>query len=192
MDGAPLSYFSRRSARNLVPDTHPPGFHRTEWMCCAFASCKYCSRNSAGTRSHLTIEMRRPIVAVFPLLHRCQYAAHHHGCEGRAHRGERTVQCRSMWSASLTHRLVSASVIAMCALVSFTSSTPAFGASVGAPVSTPVSASVNALVNARATGGWAWPVAAPHPVVRGFEAPETTYSAGHRGIDVAAPAGVAT
>lgn len=76
----------------------------------------------------------------------------------------------------------------MCALVSFTSSTPAFGASVGAPVSTPVSASVNALVNARATGGWAWPVAAPHPVVRGFEAPETTYSAGHRGIDVAAPA----
>ena len=32
LDGAPLSYFSRRLARSLVPVTHPPGFRRTEWM----------------------------------------------------------------------------------------------------------------------------------------------------------------
>ncbi|MEO7349859.1 MAG: M23 family metallopeptidase [Terrimesophilobacter sp.] len=34
---------------------------------------------------------------------------------------------------------------------------------------------------------WTWPVAAPHRVVRPFVAPETPYSSGHRGIDIAAP-----
>ncbi|MBB5843841.1 hypothetical protein HD599_002164 [Conyzicola lurida] len=33
-------------------------------------------------------------------------------------------------------------------------------------------------------GSWSWPVAAPHPVVREFIAPETRYSAGHRGLDI--------
>ncbi|QEO10549.1 murein hydrolase activator EnvC family protein [Protaetiibacter larvae] len=36
---------------------------------------------------------------------------------------------------------------------------------------------------------WSWPVAAPHPIVRGFVAPATPYAAGHRGIDVRAPEG---
>lgn len=36
---------------------------------------------------------------------------------------------------------------------------------------------------------WSWPVAAPHPIARPFVAPETPYSAGHRGVDVRAPAG---
>lgn len=36
---------------------------------------------------------------------------------------------------------------------------------------------------------WVWPVDAPHTIVREFVAPQTPYSAGHRGIDVAAPAG---
>ncbi len=36
---------------------------------------------------------------------------------------------------------------------------------------------------------WVWPVDEPHPIVRAFEAPETPYSAGHRGIDISAPAG---
>jgi murein DD-endopeptidase MepM/ murein hydrolase activator NlpD len=36
---------------------------------------------------------------------------------------------------------------------------------------------------------WSWPVPAPHPVVRQFVAPATPYAAGHRGIDVPAPAG---
>jgi murein DD-endopeptidase MepM/ murein hydrolase activator NlpD len=39
------------------------------------------------------------------------------------------------------------------------------------------------------TGAWLWPVAAPHPVVEPFQAPPTPYSAGHRGIDIGAPAG---
>ena len=36
---------------------------------------------------------------------------------------------------------------------------------------------------------WSWPVGAPHPVVRGFTAPEHPWSPGHRGIDVGTPAG---
>ena len=36
-------------------------------------------------------------------------------------------------------------------------------------------------------GSWAWPLAAPHPVVRQFIAPATAYSAGHRGIDIRSP-----
>jgi murein DD-endopeptidase MepM/ murein hydrolase activator NlpD len=35
---------------------------------------------------------------------------------------------------------------------------------------------------------WAWPTTS-HVVVRDFEAPATVYSAGHRGIDLAAPVG---
>ncbi len=34
--------------------------------------------------------------------------------------------------------------------------------------------------------GWQWPVAEPQIVTRPFVAPETQYSAGHRGIDLAA------
>ena len=41
-------------------------------------------------------------------------------------------------------------------------------------------------LNARNTTAWVWPVAAPHPVVQPFVAPTTAYSAGHRGIDIAA------
>ena len=44
---------------------------------------------------------------------------------------------------------------------------------------------------AAAAARWSWPVAPPHPIVRGFEAPATVYSAGHRGIDVSATAGTA-
>ena len=36
---------------------------------------------------------------------------------------------------------------------------------------------------------WSWPVAPPHTVVRTYLAPATPYSAGHRGIDLAAPGG---
>jgi murein DD-endopeptidase MepM/ murein hydrolase activator NlpD len=37
--------------------------------------------------------------------------------------------------------------------------------------------------------GWIWPVAGPRVVKRGYEAPATRYSAGHRGIDIPAGAG---
>ena len=36
---------------------------------------------------------------------------------------------------------------------------------------------------------WSWPVDSPHSVVRPYIAPETPYSAGHRGVDLAAPGG---
>lgn len=36
---------------------------------------------------------------------------------------------------------------------------------------------------------WVWPVAPPHRIGRGFQAPATRYSAGHRGIDIVAAAG---
>lgn len=36
---------------------------------------------------------------------------------------------------------------------------------------------------------WAWPVAAPHPIARPYLAPATPYAAGHRGVDIRAPAG---
>jgi murein DD-endopeptidase MepM/ murein hydrolase activator NlpD len=36
---------------------------------------------------------------------------------------------------------------------------------------------------------WSWPLAPPHPVVHGYLAPPTPYGAGHRGIDIGAPAG---
>jgi murein DD-endopeptidase MepM/ murein hydrolase activator NlpD len=38
-----------------------------------------------------------------------------------------------------------------------------------------------------AAGEWAWPVVGP--VVRGYDPPNSTYGAGHRGIDIAVPAG---
>lgn len=39
---------------------------------------------------------------------------------------------------------------------------------------------------------WAWPVAAPHAIVRPYLAPATPYAPGHRGIDVRAPDGIVT
>lgn len=36
---------------------------------------------------------------------------------------------------------------------------------------------------------WAWPVPSPHPIVRPYVASATPYSAGHRGVDIAAAAG---
>jgi murein DD-endopeptidase MepM/ murein hydrolase activator NlpD len=41
---------------------------------------------------------------------------------------------------------------------------------------------------ATAPGPWLWPVDPPHTIVRPWIAPATPYSAGHRGIDIAAPA----
>jgi murein DD-endopeptidase MepM/ murein hydrolase activator NlpD len=38
-------------------------------------------------------------------------------------------------------------------------------------------------------GTWAWPLPLPHAVTRAFEAPQSRFSAGHRGIDIAAAPG---
>lgn len=37
---------------------------------------------------------------------------------------------------------------------------------------------------------WEWPVPAPHAIARPYIAPETPYSAGHRGLDIRAEAGI--
>ena len=42
---------------------------------------------------------------------------------------------------------------------------------------------------AAAGPGYAWPVPAPHPVVRGFDPPDTNWGAGHRGVDLGASGG---
>ncbi len=39
------------------------------------------------------------------------------------------------------------------------------------------------------TPAWSWPLVPPHPVVAPFVAPPDPYSAGHRGIDIAASPG---
>ena len=39
-------------------------------------------------------------------------------------------------------------------------------------------------------GTWRWPVDPPRSIARPFIAPPTPYAAGHRGIDIRAPAGV--
>ena len=54
----------------------------------------------------------------------------------------------------------------------------------------PASASVPA-TGASAVDQWTWPVTGRHILIRGFEAPATRYSAGHRGIDIAAAVGSA-
>ena len=41
----------------------------------------------------------------------------------------------------------------------------------------------------RVTARWSWPVGPPHALARPFVAPATPYGAGHRGIDIRAPAG---
>lgn len=65
---------------------------------------------------------------------------------------------------------------------------------VSAPASAPMSASVSASVSAPArhsltgtvprAGPFTWPLAPPHPVVRPFQAPDTPYGPGHRGVDL--------
>ena len=41
----------------------------------------------------------------------------------------------------------------------------------------------------RSGAAWKWPVAGWHAIARGYEAPASRYSAGHRGVDIAAATG---
>lgn len=51
------------------------------------------------------------------------------------------------------------------------------------------SATTDAAMLAAPAARWAWPLDAPHTVVRPFIAPESRYAAGHRGIDLAGAEG---
>lgn len=39
------------------------------------------------------------------------------------------------------------------------------------------------------SGSWSWPIMGPHTISRGYSAPTSAYSPGHRGIDVVADPG---
>lgn len=56
----------------------------------------------------------------------------------------------------------------------------------GSPASVAV---VTAPGAAGGRGGWAWPLAPPHPVLRGFDPPDVRWGAGHRGVDLGASVG---
>ncbi|BDZ63206.1 murein hydrolase activator EnvC family protein [Agromyces mangrovi Wang et al. 2018] len=59
--------------------------------------------------------------------------------------------------------------------------------SVRDPLATTVSVQIASVVSPGAA--WRWPVAAPISVVAGYRAGDTVYSAGHRGVDLAAREG---
>ncbi|QDZ14081.1 peptidoglycan DD-metalloendopeptidase family protein [Humibacter ginsenosidimutans] len=52
-----------------------------------------------------------------------------------------------------------------------------------------VGTSAGASRTANSHGTWSWPVPGARTVLRGYEAPASRYSAGHRGIDIAAVTG---
>ncbi|MRG58680.1 peptidoglycan DD-metalloendopeptidase family protein [Agromyces sp. CFH 90414] len=62
-------------------------------------------------------------------------------------------------------------------------------ASASAAVALPAATVLPAAPPDAVAGDWAWPVGAPIRVLEPFRRPATRYSAGHRGIDVAATAG---
>ncbi|MCC6270582.1 MAG: M23 family metallopeptidase [Microbacteriaceae bacterium] len=75
--------------------------------------------------------------------------------------------------ASRTQRSLQATAIVLSIFVAFAGAAPVTGATAAT----------------ESAAAWAWPVEAPHPIVRAFIAPETPYSAGHRGIDIDAELG---
>ena len=57
------------------------------------------------------------------------------------------------------------------------------------PDSSAGSSSAPGAVEEAGGSDWVWPIAGPRTVIRPFEAPASRYSAGHRGIDIAARSG---
>lgn len=70
-----------------------------------------------------------------------------------------------------------------CAAIVFLLFTSAFTPLADARIS-------SAIPDFRSTS-WTWPIDASHTIIRPYIAPETAFSAGHRGIDIAAPVGAA-
>jgi murein DD-endopeptidase MepM/ murein hydrolase activator NlpD len=71
----------------------------------------------------------------------------------------------------------------LCALLTVPPAA-AFGSTGARAIVHSPGASVPASVPASAH--WLWPLDPPHRILRGFEAPATRYTAGHRGIDIVA------
>ncbi|WBU39165.1 M23 family metallopeptidase [Homoserinibacter sp. YIM 151385] len=104
-------------------------------------------------------------------------------CRPSAPRRSRRVRepargARATWRAWVTRVAALATVLAIAA------GGPADGSAAATAATGPRGA-----VRLESAPRWAWPVPSPHPVVRPFEAPASAYSAGHRGLDVAAREG---
>jgi len=78
-----------------------------------------------------------------------------------------------MLSPSPKRRIPQALAAVVLILVALTGTTPAAGATTTLAL----------------RASWLWPVESPHPIIGPYIAPETPYSSGHRGIDIAAPRG---
>lgn len=76
---------------------------------------------------------------------------------------------------------IRASLLLIALLVLATATSSALSAVAFAPATSPGSRS------APATAAWEWPIEPPVRLLEPFRAPPTPYSAGHRGIDLAAP-----
>jgi murein DD-endopeptidase MepM/ murein hydrolase activator NlpD len=77
----------------------------------------------------------------------------------------------------------------LCAVLIGVVSTAALSG-VPATAATPIAVSIPASIPALVTRAhWAWPLRGSHDILRPFIAPSSTYSAGHRGIDIAAVGG---
>ncbi|MBH0129436.1 M23 family metallopeptidase [Salinibacterium sp. NK8237] len=61
-----------------------------------------------------------------------------------------------------------------------------FRASLSVLLALLVATVAGASAHADTAAEWDWPVEAPHPIIRPYIAPDTAYSAGHRGIDIGA------
>lgn len=72
-------------------------------------------------------------------------------------------------------------VVSLLALLALGPSASTAAAAAGATAATAAGGS-------RSDPGWTWPVDGAREVVRPFVAPPTPYAAGHRGVDLAAPA----
>ena len=62
-------------------------------------------------------------------------------------------------------------------------------ASPGLPVTPPVAPGSAGAVRSRPSSRWGWPLSPRPAVLRGFDRPEHQWSAGHRGVDLAAQPG---
>lgn len=87
-------------------------------------------------------------------------------------------------SAARVIRLIALAAAMLLAVPTVTSGNPPFPAAAAVPTAEATTPAAPA-----AQPGWAWPIAAPHPIARAYSAPATRWSAGHRGIDIAAASG---
>lgn len=116
------------------------------------------------------------MIAVFLLLPAAESGQTTTNARAPPLRASEEVHDRNMFTPLSPRHSAHITALAVLALCTLTGAATGFGSVDRSTAPLAVSAS------------WTWPVPAPHPIVQPFIAPETQYSAGHRGIDIAAPA----